>query len=410
MNKVLLRPLFRKIYLEKTKQKLPVKKFNVGGLSKVEKRNLLLTPITSALLQARKAPGESELGALARTLGQGMSQVPTVASQIADINDDDAQETFEFIADENLPEELKGKGAYQRSTLTGEYKKVGREKEVKEKDTFKILSPEEALEKYGNAFNSDLIYEVNEATGKTNILGKSGTTVNVGGEQDSYSKEMGKEMARADVEEFSSTRKLFNNAQEVDDLLDQIDAVLELPESELKTGALAELRLSADKIAAAFGIDTDFQAVGPAELLNTLSSRITIDKLQGFSGAISNKELDYVANASQGLRMSRDGIKLNNMLQRKANEINRKFYLEVVEPFMESNQGFQGRKDGKTYEQLKAEFRNQNPLVTDDIREAIAATQNIVDAEFEDNIVTDPVTGQKFIKIGENNYVPYEET
>ena len=270
MNKVLLRPLFRKIYLEKTKQKLPVKKFNVGGLSKVEKRNLLLTPITSALLQARKAPGESELGALARTLGQGMSQVPTVASQIADLNDDDAQETFEFIADENLPEELKGKGAYQRSTLTGEYKKVGREKEVKEKDTFKILSPEEALEKYGNAFNSDLIYEVNEATGKTNILGKSGTTVNVGGEQDSYSKEMGKEMARADVEEFSSTRKLFNNAQEVDDLLDQIDAVLELPESELKTGALAELRLSADKIAAAFGIDTDFQAVGPAELLNTL--------------------------------------------------------------------------------------------------------------------------------------------
>ena len=76
---------------------------------------------------------------------------------------------------------------------------------------------------------------------------------------------------------------------------------------------------------------------------------------------------------------------------------------------MESNQGFQGRKDGKTYGQLKAEFRKQNPLVTDDIREAIAATQNIVDAEFADNIVTDPVTGQKFIKIGENNYVPYEE-
>ena len=65
MNKVLLRPLFKDAYLKKEK-KLKVKKFNVGGFSKVEKRNLLLTPITSALLQARKAPGESELGAVFR--------------------------------------------------------------------------------------------------------------------------------------------------------------------------------------------------------------------------------------------------------------------------------------------------------------------------------------------------------
>jgi len=408
MNKVLLRPLFRDAYLKKTEKKLPVKKFNVGGFSKVDKRNLLLTPITSALLQARRLPGESQLGTLARSLGQGMSQIPTVASQIADLGEEDKQETFDFVADENLPEELKGKGAYQRSNLTGEYKKVGREKEVSEKDSFKILEPEEAQLKYKGAYNPDLIYEVNEATGKTNILGKSGTVVNVGAGEDSYTKEMGKAMAKADVDEFSSTRKLFNNAQEVDDLLDQIDAVLELPESELRTGALAELRLSADKIATAFGIETDFQAVGPAELLNTLSSRITIDKLQGFSGAISEKELDFVANASQGLRMSRNGIKLNNMLQRKANAINRKFFLEVVEPFMESNKGFQGRKDGKTYGQLKAEFNEENPLVTDDIREQIVATQNVIDPEFAKQIITDPKTGKQFIKIGKN-YVPYEE-
>ena len=121
MDKVLMRPLFRDAYLKQQK-KLQVKKFKVGGLSEVERRNLLLTPITSALLQARKAPGESELGALARSLGQGMSQIPTVASQISNLEDDDEeQETFEFVADEDLPPELQGKGAYQRSTLTGEY-------------------------------------------------------------------------------------------------------------------------------------------------------------------------------------------------------------------------------------------------------------------------------------------------
>ena len=71
MNKVLLRPLFKDAYLKKEK-KLEVKKFNVGGFSKVERRNLLLTPITSALLQATKRPGEGELGALARAFGKGM--------------------------------------------------------------------------------------------------------------------------------------------------------------------------------------------------------------------------------------------------------------------------------------------------------------------------------------------------
>ena len=76
MNKVLLRPLFKDAYLKKEK-KLEVKKFNVGGFSKVEKRNLLLTPITSALLQARKAPGESELGAVFRSIGKGLESLPS---------------------------------------------------------------------------------------------------------------------------------------------------------------------------------------------------------------------------------------------------------------------------------------------------------------------------------------------
>jgi len=55
MNKVLLRPLFKDAYLKKfNKGGLAVKKFKVGGISEVDRRNLLLTPITSALLQARK--------------------------------------------------------------------------------------------------------------------------------------------------------------------------------------------------------------------------------------------------------------------------------------------------------------------------------------------------------------------
>lgn len=85
MNKVLLRPLFREAYLKKTEKKLPVKKFNVGGFSKVEKRNLLLTPITSALLQARTMPGESQLGSVFRSIGKGMETLPQTQLAIKQI-------------------------------------------------------------------------------------------------------------------------------------------------------------------------------------------------------------------------------------------------------------------------------------------------------------------------------------
>mgnify|MGYP003138823494 FL=1 len=405
MDKVLMRPLFRDAYLKKQK-KLEVKKFKVGGLSEVERRNLLLTPITSALLQARKAPGESELGALARTLGQGMEQLPTVAAQISDLEDDDEeQETFSFVADEDLPPELQGKGAYQRSNLTGEYKKVGREAEVKEKDKFKILSPEEARGEFGNAYNKDLVYQKNLNTNKINILDKTGTVVNVGGEMNSYQKEIGKALGKADAEEFGNVRKTFNSAVELDNILDQLDMLANLPDDELKTGALGEFRLGAEEFLNEFGIEANFQNVPLAEVIRTVGGKLTIDNLQGFKGAISNKELSFVANVTPGLSMSKAGIKLNTALTRRANELNKKFFLEVVEPFMMNNKGLQGRFEGKTYGQLKAEFHKNNPLITEDLKKQVNANMNKIDPEFATDIITDK-DGNQFVFVN-GQYIPY---
>lgn len=407
MNKVLLRPLFKDAYLKKfNKGGLAVKKFKVGGISEVDRRNLLLTPITSALLQARKMPGEGELGALARTLGQGMAAVPTVASQIADLEGDtEEQETFELVPDEELPKELQGKGAFQRSSLTQKLTPITREKKEKEKDNFIILKPEEAKQELGQAYNPDLIYQRNKETNKLDILGKSGTTVNVGGEQDPYYTEIAKSMGKADAEEFGASRTAFNNATQLDQILDQFEVLTNLPDDELRTGALGEFRLSATKFLNDIGIEADFQNVPPAEVLRTIGGKLTIDNLQGFKGAISNKELSFVAGVTPGLSMSKDGIKLNNALTRRANEINKKFFLEVVEPFMQANKGLQGKFNGKSFGQLKAEFHERNPIITDDIRTKINATVNKVDPEFATDIITDPVTGEQYYYIG-GNYVP----
>ena len=405
MNKVLLRPLFRDAYLKKEK-KLDVKKFKVGGLSEVDRRNLLLTPITSALLQARKAPGESELGALARTLGQGMAAVPTVASQIRDLEDDDDEvDQYELVADKDLPPELQGKGAYQRNLNTMKLEKIGREKEEKDKDKFKILTPEEASAEFGQAYNPDLLYQKNLVTDKIDILGKSGTTVNVGGEIDPYTKKIGEELGKADAEEFGSVRKTFNSAVQLDNILEQLDILAKLPDDELKTGALGEFRLSATKFLNEFGIEANFQNVPLAEVLRTVGGKLTIDNLQGFKGAISNKELSFVANVTPGLSMSKDGILLNTALTRRANEINKKFFLEVVEPFMAANKGLQGRYEGKTYGQMKAEFHKNNPLITEDIQKQINLNMNKVDPEFAENIITDS-EGNQYIYVG-GQYIPY---
>ena len=401
-----MRPLFRDAYLKQQK-KLEVKKFKVGGLSEVERRNLLLTPITSALLQARKAPGESELGALARSLGQGMSQIPTVASQISDLEgDDEEQETFEFVADKDLPPELQGKGAYQRSTLTGEYKPVTREKEAKDKDTFRILSPEEAAEKYGSAYNKDLVYEVNEVTGKTNILGKSGTTVNVGGEADPYQKEVMKEIGKQDAEKYGASRTAFNTANQLDQVLDQLDMLANLPDDELKTGALGEFRLSATKFLNDIGIEANFQNVPLAEVLRTVGGKLTINNLQGFKGDICRAPADFVRDVTAGLSMSKEGIKLNTALTRRANQIAKKYYLEVLEPFVEKNKGLQGKLGGKTLGTLEKEFYERNPLITDDIKKQINANMNKIDPEFATDIITDN-DGNQFVYIN-GEYIPYK--
>tara|TARA_R100000426_G_scaffold32484_1_gene26625 strand:+ start:556 stop:1788 length:1233 start_codon:yes stop_codon:yes gene_type:complete len=408
MNKVLMRPMFRKVYLEKQKKDLEVKKFKVGGLSSIEKRNLLLTPITSALLQARRLPGESTLGSLARTVGQGMAAVPTVASQIADLDDDETTDQFEFVADEDLPEELKGKGAYQRNITTGEYKKVGREKEAKEKDTFRILTDAEAKEQLGSAYQPDFAYQINENTNKIDILSKSGTEVNIGGEADPYTKEVMKEVGKKDAEEYGESRTAFNNANQLDQILDQLDVLASMPDDELRTGALGEFRLSATKFLNDIGIPADFQNVPLAEVLRTVGGKLTIDNLKGFKGAISNKELEFVQDVTPGLSMSKDGIRLNNALTRRANEINKKYYLEVMEPFIEANKGLQGKLNGKTLGQLKKEFHESNPLITDEIKTQINATMNKIDPEFEMEVVTDEATGKQYIHLGGGRYAPYD--
>ena len=87
MDKVLLRPIFKQRYLEEYKissfntggivqniQDIP--KFKTGGMSSRDKA-LYAATFAGPLLTGTRAPGESMLGSTLRSVGEGMSKVPS---------------------------------------------------------------------------------------------------------------------------------------------------------------------------------------------------------------------------------------------------------------------------------------------------------------------------------------------
>jgi hypothetical protein len=94
MDKVLLRPIFRKKYLEQQKSQnrfrtgglANIQKFQTGGLSVGERRAIRLQPFVSSLLGATQKPGESALGSVARAVGKGFERYPEALKTLAAID------------------------------------------------------------------------------------------------------------------------------------------------------------------------------------------------------------------------------------------------------------------------------------------------------------------------------------
>ena len=139
MNKVLLRPLFKKKYIDYLKKTnsfkkgglASIQKFNVGGLSRAERTNLTLAPFTSALLTAQRRPGESEMSAVARALGRGVGQMGETRKTIAAIEQSmRPEDQFKILTKEEIEEEIKKgrnlnpQGTYQKNIATNEIKEI----------------------------------------------------------------------------------------------------------------------------------------------------------------------------------------------------------------------------------------------------------------------------------------------
>ena len=86
MNKVLIRNLFKKVYLQSVNKNilrfkdgglasLKAKRYQTGGLSEGERTAMLLAPLATQLLTGTRQPGQSQLGAVASNIGAAIPQV-----------------------------------------------------------------------------------------------------------------------------------------------------------------------------------------------------------------------------------------------------------------------------------------------------------------------------------------------
>jgi hypothetical protein len=268
-------------------------------------------------------------------------------------------------------------------------------------DEFELLDPATAKELLGGAYNPNLFYQRNKKNKKVEVAGKLNKEI-IKENKDLYKEGFDKKQGEADVKLVSDAEKAFSNAVKFQSTLDTLNILANTSDEELKTGAFAEFRTSLTKIGNEFGLELDYQNVPLAELLRTVGGKVAIDSLQQFKGAISNKELQFVQDINPGLSMSKEGIKLQLALLGRTNEINKKYYNEVVAPFVKANGGLRGTLDGKTFAELQNIFHQNNPVVTDDIRNQIAAVQGNIDEKYKENIVQ--MDGVNYIVIGGEPY------
>tara|TARA_R100001015_G_C4615342_1_gene171326 strand:+ start:60 stop:1418 length:1359 start_codon:yes stop_codon:yes gene_type:complete len=264
-------------------------------------------------------------------------------------------------------------------------------------DEFELLDPATAKELLGGAYNPNLFYQRNKKNNKVEVAGKLNKEI-VKENKDLYKEGFDRKQGEADVKLVTDAEAAFSNAVKFQSTLDTLNILANTSDEELKTGAFAEFRTSLTKIGNEFGLELDYQNVPLAELLRTVGGKVAIDSLQQFKGAISNKELQFVQDINPGLSMSKEGIKLQLALLGRTNEINKKYYNEVVAPFVKANGGLRGTLDGKTFAELQNIFHQNNPVVTDDIRNQIAAVQGNIDEKYKENIVQ--IDGVNYIVIG----------
>tara|TARA_R100000654_G_scaffold22742_2_gene45019 strand:- start:162 stop:1307 length:1146 start_codon:yes stop_codon:yes gene_type:complete len=352
MNEVLMRPLFRRKYLERLKKLnsfnkgglASIQKFNQGGLSEAERRNITLAPFTAALLSGQRRPGESEFSAVARALGKGVATIPETKKTIAAIEQSMApEERFKIMTKNEIAAanaegaNLNPQGTYQRNLSTGEIKDITKRQLFA--DPFLTARAGEDAKQYGSVI-------------------QAGVT-----------------------------------AQEKANTFQILDALANNPD--LTLGQFGGLTKSIENFAEGLGFTTGITDLAAADVLQRFAGQKVLADLGQLKGALSEKELAFIQSLNVGLDTPRESLLLIVDLYKKANQkaIDKaRLYREHV---AETGNPNKPDKQGLTLYQKEAKLMEQT-FITPEVEERLKGLK-------KDFKATDKGFERKRIVADENN-------
>ena len=188
------------------------------------------------------------------------------------------------------------------------------------------------------------------------------------------------------AEEFNTLKTLAATAVDENEALNLMTELVKLPD--LKTGQFGALRQTIEKVGMEMGLELDFQNASAADVLSSVSGKLVLAGLANFTGAISDKEREYLMDILPGLSLTKQGNEA--LINIKSALNNRTSALADSASNWRATYGKLSAKnaEGQTWEQFKSQWYLENPLVTDEMRETISSLGNRVDEAFADNVIT----------------------
>jgi len=187
------------------------------------------------------------------------------------------------------------------------------------------------------------------------------------------------------ADEYRNLLKLQATAIDENEALGLMSELVKLPD--LKTGQFGALRQTIEKIGMELGLELEFQNASAADILASMGGKLVLAGLANFTGAISDKEREYLMDIFPGLSLTKQGNEV--LIGIKTTLNNRTSVLADSASNWRATYGKLSAKnaDGQTWEQFKSQWYLENPLITDEVRETISSLGNKVDEAFADNIV-----------------------
>ncbi len=227
--------------------------------------------------------------------------------------------------------------------------------------------------------------------------GKAGVTVNTGEKETTEQKEYGKLYAKkaTDIlEQGTSAGKEQNTLSIMRQATNQAD---------LKTGSFGEFRTGMEKVGQEFGLNLNLQNTPAAEVLQSYSGELVLNKLDKFKGSRSDGERKFVVERTPGLTTSKEGINTILDVKERANELAKKFAIET-EQWIIKNEGIskKDRETGMTFSEFETKFQKDNPLLTDELKTKINNASKIIDPQFGSNVRE--LDGKRYIRINNKTY------